>query len=241
MAQRRHHYEHAFEAYLRARRIPYVAVDEARKALLPESHQLKLVTAGPDPAQPVRTAALKSFDFVIYGQGSNVLVEIKGRRVARRAGKSGGSAVGRLETWVTQDDVESLQAWQQLFGPAFFAAFVFIYWCDEQPPDGLFQEIFEHRERWYAMRAVRLDEYIRGMRTRSPRWRTVHIPAVVFERISQPFAPAALDAGLSIELPALDPLVGGIAGGGGLDGAGDRPPTGGGGSLLHARRAVTSP
>lgn len=29
------HYERAFEAYLRAHRIPYVAVDEARRALVP--------------------------------------------------------------------------------------------------------------------------------------------------------------------------------------------------------------
>lgn len=232
MAQRRHHYEHAFEAYLRARRIPYVAVDEARKALLPESHQLRLAVPasvrGAIPGEagqhvPVRQSALKSFDFVIYGQGSNVLVEIKGRRVARRAGRAGGAAVGRLETWVTQDDVESLQAWQQLFGPAFFAAFVFIYWCDEQPPDGLFQEIFEHRERWYAMRAVRLDQYLRGMRTRSPRWRTVHIPPDMFERISQPFAPGSLEGGLEPQEPALDLLGGGLA------------------SLLQAPPAVTSP
>src|SRR6478752_6364042 len=101
MAQRRHHYEHAFEGYLRARRIPYVAVDEARKALLPEAHQLKLIAPGGEAGQPSRALALKSFDFVIYGQGSNVLVEIKGRRVARRAGRLGGSAVGRLESWVT--------------------------------------------------------------------------------------------------------------------------------------------
>ena len=37
MAQRRHHYEAAFEGYLRQRRIPYVAVDEAKKSLLPGS------------------------------------------------------------------------------------------------------------------------------------------------------------------------------------------------------------
>lgn len=207
MAQRRHHYEQAFEGYLRSRRIPYVAVDEARKALLPESHQLKLMTAGGDAAQPVRSAALKSFDFVIYGRGANLLVEIKGRRIGRRPARAGGvSPIGRLESWVTLDDVESLQAWQQLFGSEFFPAFVFIYWCDEQPPDGLFQEIFEHRERWYAVRAVRLDEYIRAMRTRSPRWRTVHVPPVAFERISQPFAPAALESGLAPAPTAFEPL-----------------------------------
>src|SRR5688572_22372104 len=37
MAQRRFHYEQAFEHFLRANRVPYVAVDEAKKALMPAS------------------------------------------------------------------------------------------------------------------------------------------------------------------------------------------------------------
>ena len=43
MAHRRDHYDRAFEGFLRARRIPYVAVDEARKTLLPR-------VGGTDPA-----------------------------------------------------------------------------------------------------------------------------------------------------------------------------------------------
>src|SRR5690606_25656822 len=85
------HYERAFEAYLRSRRIPYVAVDEARKTLLP----------GPGPGTASRPA-IKSFDFVVYGRNTNLLVDIKGRRVAyarRRAGSP--LAVGRLDSWVT--------------------------------------------------------------------------------------------------------------------------------------------
>ena len=41
MAQRRFHYEQAFEYYLRANRVPYVAVDEAKKSLLPEGETLE--------------------------------------------------------------------------------------------------------------------------------------------------------------------------------------------------------
>ncbi|HYE02286.1 MAG TPA: HYExAFE family protein [Phycisphaerales bacterium] len=178
MAQRRHHYERAFEEYLRARRIPYVAVDEARKALLPEGAAFR--HAG---------ESLKSFDFVVYGDGLNLLVDIKGRKVIRRRTASPTSA-GRLETWVTSEDVGSLQLWQGLFGSQFQAAFVFVYWCDEQPPDALFDEVFEFRGRWYVLRAVRLTDYIANMRTRSVRWKTVHVPTAQFERISQPLAEA---------------------------------------------------
>ncbi len=171
--QRRFHYDRAFEAYLRARRVPYVAVDEARKTLLPRH----------DPRPN-----LKSFDFVIYGENINLIVDVKGRKCTG-SGKAG--AVGRLETWVTQDDVESLSIWEHLFGEGFVALFVFLYWCDAQPPDGLFQEVFQEGERWYIVRAVRLSDYKAHMKPRSAKWQTVDVPGREFAAISQPFCPAA--------------------------------------------------
>ena len=94
-----------------------------------------------------------------------------------------------LQSWVTQDDVDSLGTWASLFGPAFTPAFVFLFWFEHQPPDALFQEIFESQGRWYALRAITLDAYISAMKPRSARWRTVHLPAADFEALSQPFAP----------------------------------------------------
>ncbi len=233
MAQRRHHYEQAFELYLRTFRIPYVAVDEARKALLPENSVFRVRREGPPGEAEPRDSSLKSFDFVIYGepssgvirhdrQGSNLLVEVKGRRIGRRP-RGGPSSdrptagpttspratprVGRLDSWVTLEDVRSLQTWQELFGPEFRAAFVFIYWCDEQPPDGLFQEIFDHRGRWYAIRSVTVDDYARVMRTRSTRWGTVHVGPSTFERISQPLTAGPRESrSLPDGLPPLDEL-----------------------------------
>ena len=37
------------------------------------------------------------------------------------------------------EDVRSLTEWEKLFGDGFQAAFVFVYACDAQPPDALFQ------------------------------------------------------------------------------------------------------
>ncbi|MGH7242280.1 MAG: HYExAFE family protein [Phycisphaerales bacterium] len=194
MTQRRHHYEVAFEDYLRSRRIPYVAVDEAKKALLPGGLRLA-------QGSTANGAAVKSFDFVLYGESSNLLVEIKGRRIPRRSGAptrrriSDGMLFHRppapsaLQNWVTRDDVESLQTWERLFGSGFEAVFVFVYWCDEQPPDALFQEVFENRDKWYALRSVTARDYAKAMRTRSERWGTVHVPTGMFEQISRPFAP----------------------------------------------------
>lgn len=191
MSQRRHHYERAFEEYLRSRRIPYVSVDEARKALLPDAGAFR-VSAGE------HKGALKSFDFVVYGEGSNLLLDVKGRRVVARRSRNPEapvSARSRLESWVTEDDVESLAHWERLFGTSFQAAFLFVYWCEDQPPDALFQEIFEYRGRWYALRAVTLSEYRRVMKPRSLRWRTVDVPTALFEEVSQPFAPAPVGTG----------------------------------------------
>jgi hypothetical protein len=182
VAQRRHHYERAFEAYLRSRRLPYIAVDEAKKTLLPEGSRLRV--EGPGGAG----ATLKSFDFVLYGGRMNLLVDVKGRRVPRSLASSNGRS--RLESWVTQDDVDSMREWERLFGPGFEGAFIFIYWCDGQPPDALFQEIFEDRGRWYAIRAVRASDYVERMRVRSPRWRTVHLSGPDFERMSRPLVDA---------------------------------------------------
>lgn len=189
MAQRRHHYERAFEGLLRARRIPYVSVDEARKALLPRGASME--GAGGD--------RLKSFDFVIYGESSNLLVEVKGRRLAPTG--------TRLESWVTLEDVRSLAAWERLFGLGFEAAFVFLYWCEAQPPDALFEDVFVDHDRWYACRAVTVSDYASGMKARSERWGTVDLPRRTFDRLSRPFAACLAPGRDAPPLAALEPLA----------------------------------
>jgi hypothetical protein len=108
MADRTVHYEAAFEGFLRERRIPYVAVDEAKKALF-------------------ANAKLKSFDFVVYPQNKQrLLIDVKGRSLRNRAKRSG------FETWATEADVKDLLQWEQVFGEGFSAVFAFVYWVD--PP-----------------------------------------------------------------------------------------------------------
>lgn len=222
MAQRRHHYERAFDRYLKDRRLPAIRVDEARRALLPESVDLSY-TPAPEPGESPRPHKLKSFDFVVYGERTNLIVEVKGRKIARRRPSARGGpppldapisasdqlpvqppgqppvqaalrapapvAPGRLESWVTLEDIESLATWEALFGSGYAAVFVFLYWCDHEPQSALFQEVFEHEGRWYAVRAVTLADYRRHMVFRSAKWRTVHVPTRKFEAVSHPFAP----------------------------------------------------
>ncbi len=161
MTQRRFHYEQAFEYYLRAKKIPYVAVDEAKKA----------IHAG---------GSLKSFDFVVYGsRNENFLVDVKGRKHSGRTRK-------QLDNWVTTRDIEDLGKWEKVFGNGFKSVLVFLYWCEAQPPDALFLETFCFKDRWYAVRAAFVDEYHSHMSKRSEKWNTVHVPAASFAKISRP-------------------------------------------------------
>lgn len=191
MAQRRFHYEQAFEHYLRSNRAPYVAVDESRKALLPEvvpGTKGSLVEVGAGAARS--GGAIKSFDFVVYGANRNLLVDVKGRMFGRAGASAPRGGVGprRFESWVTEEDLESLEQWQRLFGPDFQAIFVFTYCLRQQPPDALFEELFAFGDRWYALREVAVADYAREAVTRSARWRTVHVPREAFNRISGPFS-----------------------------------------------------
>src|SRR4051812_49825104 len=92
MADRNVHYEAAFEAFLRDRKIPCVVVDEAKRTLF-------------------ANAKLKSFDFVVYSKnGPNLLVDVKGRKVRSRTVLKG------FESWSTERDVADLMQWEQVFG-----------------------------------------------------------------------------------------------------------------------------
>jgi len=160
MADRAIHYEAAFEAFLRRRGTPYVSVDEAKKALFADTK-------------------LKSFDFVVYSKnGPNLLVDVKGRR------HRGSHSKGTLQNWATELDVSDLAQWEEVFGQGFKGVFVFIYWIDapKRPEPGL----FEHRDRWYRILGIDLNEYRNRMRRRSAKWETVHLPSSEFRSLARP-------------------------------------------------------
>lgn len=160
MADRTVHYEAAFEAYLRHRGIPYVAVDEAKRSLF-------------------ANAKLKSFDFVVYSKsGPNLLVDVKGRSCRNRSARSG------FETWSTEQDVLDLQQWEQVFGEGFKAVLIFAYWID--PPLQPDNSMFEFRDRWYLLMGIDLAEYRGQMRRRSVKWATVSLPADGFRNLARP-------------------------------------------------------
>ena len=72
MTKRDNHYEAAFEAYLRARQTPYVAVDETRRSL---AGQRSLKNLDFIVSPPVASAAGRE-----ESAGRSWLVDVKGRR-----------------------------------------------------------------------------------------------------------------------------------------------------------------
>jgi len=160
MANRDNHYEAAFEGWLRAQQVPYVAVDEARRALM-------------------GGGSLKSLDYIVSPElteqspladesppaaGRNGwLVDVKGRKFP-----SGNQQAQYWKNWSTQDDLWSLGRWEQLFGGQFCALFVFAYLVvgDRSPlPEEL---MYEHGGRMYGFVGVTLRDYARWARPISP-------------------------------------------------------------------------
>ncbi len=164
MTRRYIHYESAFEDFLRSEGVPYVAVDEAKRAIF-------------------GGGKVKSFDFLVYGSDERTwLADVKGRQFPYDDG--GGRRY--WENWVTGEDLEALASWQEAFGEPFRAAFVFAYWLDG--PEAAWPATVVHpfRGRYYGFLAVSLDDYQSSCRRRSPRWDTYTMPRAAFRAATQP-------------------------------------------------------
>lgn len=177
MTKRDNHYEAAFEAYLRARTIPYVAVDETRRSLT--------VSANSDPADPSQQT-LKSLDFIVSplsARGQRLgswLVDVKGRRFPT------GSSRQYWKNWSTADELRSLAHWESLFAGQFQSLLVFAYNVvgDQAPLPA--EQLFEFRGSLYGFLGIRLDHYAGWSKVLSPKWQTVTIPAKQFRALARP-------------------------------------------------------
>jgi hypothetical protein len=168
MANRDNHYEAAFEAYLRGRGVPYVAVDEAKRALLGGSEG-----AGGE--------SIKSLDFIVSTtREARWLVDVKGRLFP--------SGVHRQywKNWSTRDDLRGLAHWERLFGQAFSGLLVFAYQIagDRAPLPA--ERLFTFRERSYGFLGIRLNDYAERARLISPKWDTVAMSPRGFRRLARP-------------------------------------------------------
>jgi hypothetical protein len=163
MANRKVIYEACFEDYLRAAGVPYVAVDEAKKALF----------AG---------VQLKSFDFVVYSAGGpNLLVDVKGRRMAARTPRG-----GHLENWATREDLGSLARWESVFGSGFTGLLAFCYHLAGPEAAARFEAVHLFRGEYFGLLGVYRSRYAEAARPRSAAWDTVSVPAAAFREMARP-------------------------------------------------------
>ncbi|MEX0978791.1 MAG: HYExAFE family protein [Pirellulales bacterium] len=162
MAKRDNHYEAAFEAWLRDRRLPYVAVDEARRSRFPGG-------------------SIKSLDFIVSPPGEcSWLVDVKGRRFPSGDGKQ------YWKNWSTRDDLVSLARWQRWFGQRFGGLFVFAYNVVGNRSPLPAERLLEFRGGLYAFVGIRLQEYAMHARVISPKWGTLAMPAAHFRQLAAP-------------------------------------------------------
>ena len=162
MAKRDNHYEAAFEAWLRLLRVPYVAVDESRRA-----------AAG--------GRSLKSLDFLVSPSQAahNWLVDVKGRQFPT-AGRQ------YWRNWSTADELESLASWEELFGGPSKGLLVFAYNVvgDRAPLPA--EELFSFHDALYGFVGIRLDHYTSFAKKLSTRWGTVTLPTDRFRSLARP-------------------------------------------------------
>ena len=154
------HYERAFENWLIDNRIQYIAVDAQKRAAFGLSK-------------------IKSFDFLLYPRNQQIIIaEVKGRAFK---GTNLAKLTG-LECWVTTEDIEGLAGWQQVFGPGHIAVFVFAYKIENIDVDFDGRDVYDFAHNRYIFFCVKLDDYSKFMKRRSPKWQTVTLPADKFRQ-----------------------------------------------------------
>lgn len=160
-------YEAAFEAYLNEKGLCYVGVDEKKRSSLDN-------------------VPVKNLDFIVLGaRGTRLLIDVKGRRFP------GGAAPRERrvwENWTTQEDIHGLDSWGRLFGAGYVALFVFMYRIGAHTQLPGATDLWTWQDERYRLLAVSVEDYRRHMRSRSPRWGTVHLAGSSFRSLARPFS-----------------------------------------------------
>src|SRR5688572_12216032 len=163
MANRTNLYEAAFEQLLRDRRVPYVAVDESKRSMLPG-------------------ATLKSLDFLVSAPGGGTwLVDVKGRRFPS------GEQKQYWRNWSTRDDLTSLAQWEELFGQRSQALFVFAYKVIGARSPLPAEMLYPFRGALLGFVGIRLADYVPHARLISPKWQTVALATRRFRQLAEPW------------------------------------------------------
>ena len=153
------HYERAFEHWLKDNRIEYVTEYQHERATIGD-------------------VDVKSFDFLLYPHSRPIIVEVKGRTFKGTS----LTKMGGFECWVTAEDVDGLLTWQKTLGEGYRAIFVFAYKMENVDVDFNGRDAFDFDANKYLFLCVTLEDYRKYMKRRSPKWRTITLPADKFRQ-----------------------------------------------------------
>lgn len=157
-SSRINHYEKAFGSWLADNKVSFIAVDEKKRSFFGKSK-------------------IKSFDFIVYPPNQKIiLAEVKGRLYK-------GTTLEKMtgfQCWTTSEDIESLSSWQKVFGQTHTAAFIFAYQLTNIDVDLNGKETYHYAGNNYLFCCITLSDYISNMKLRSPKWKTVTLPARAF-------------------------------------------------------------
>ena len=85
-------------------------------------------------------------------------------------------------------------AWQKTLGDDYDSAFIFAYRFQNIDVDFDGREIFDFNEDKYLFLAVRFADYVKYMKQRSPKWKTVTLAADKFRQCARPITDLILPA-----------------------------------------------
>ena len=158
------HYEMAFEAYLKERKIPFMALAERYRNPLDDG------------------STLKNLDFVISRPGNaSWLIDVKGRKFPSN------TRGGYWKQWATRDDLVGLRHWENMFGNHFTGLLVFAYLiCGDKSPLPE-RQLFEYRQRLYGFVGISVTDYLSEIKVLSPKWCTFAMPTERFRQLAKPF------------------------------------------------------
>ena len=152
------HYEQAFQSWMIDYDIKFSPLDQHKRTAF-------------------KNSSIKSFDFLVYPHRKKpAIVEVKGRKFTGRSLKN----LTSLQSWVTTEDVRGLSIWQSVFGFDYDFFFLFAYFFQNIDVDNDGRDTYEFNSNQYLFLLIKLDDYCKFMKTRSPKWKTIDLPAEKF-------------------------------------------------------------
>lgn len=170
-------YENMFEKLLREKQLPYIAINEAKRAI-------------------VHGKKIKSFDFIVSSKNNIFLIDIRGKQFPYGRGNREGEY---WENWIHEDDLGGLEFWEKKFGSnKAKGLLIFPYKIksrqEVEDENKLHKEVnkfkcrFEFKNKSYGLVAITPDEYKKKSKIRSSKGQVhaIYISRKTFPTIAKP-------------------------------------------------------